>query len=78
MALPLTMACANATGDRIAQQLLPTCLPVRLAWALGLATPMSIMVAVGRGTQSGVLIKNAEARERLERATRFRSTKPAR
>ena len=34
--------------------------------ALGLATPMSIMVAVGRGAQSGVLVKNAEALERLE------------
>src|SRR5213075_261983 len=29
--------------------------------ALGLATPMSIMVGVGRGAQAGVLIKNAEA-----------------
>ncbi len=36
--------------------------------ALGLATPMSIMVGVGRGAQAGVLIKNAEALERLERA----------
>jgi len=35
--------------------------------ALGLATPMSIMVGVGRGAQAGVLIKNAEALERLER-----------
>jgi Cu+-exporting ATPase len=35
--------------------------------ALGLATPMSIMVGVGRGAQSGVLIKNAEALERLEK-----------
>jgi P-type Cu+ transporter len=35
--------------------------------ALGLATPMSIMVGVGRGAQSGVLIKNAEALEHLER-----------
>jgi Cu+-exporting ATPase len=35
--------------------------------ALGLATPMSIMVGVGRGAQSGVLIKNAEALERFER-----------
>lgn len=33
--------------------------------ALGLATPMSIMVGVGRGAQAGVLIKNAEALERL-------------
>ncbi|MFD3265613.1 heavy metal translocating P-type ATPase [Phenylobacterium ferrooxidans] len=35
--------------------------------ALGLATPMSIMVGVGRGAQGGVLIKNAEALERLEK-----------
>ena len=34
--------------------------------ALGLATPMSIMVGVGRGAEAGVLIKNAEALERLE------------
>jgi Cu+-exporting ATPase len=36
--------------------------------ALGLATPMSIMVGVGRGAQSGILIKNAEALERMEKA----------
>ncbi|HEY5288581.1 MAG TPA: copper-translocating P-type ATPase [Caulobacteraceae bacterium] len=35
--------------------------------ALGLATPMSIMVGVGRGAQFGVLIKNAEALERFEK-----------
>jgi Cu+-exporting ATPase len=35
--------------------------------ALGLATPMSIMVGVGRGAQLGVLIRNAEALERLEK-----------
>jgi Cu+-exporting ATPase len=35
--------------------------------ALGLATPMSIMVGVGRGAQAGVLIRNAEALERLEK-----------
>jgi heavy metal translocating P-type ATPase len=34
--------------------------------ALGLATPMSIMVGVGRGAQSGVLIRNAEALERMQ------------
>jgi Cu+-exporting ATPase len=34
---------------------------------LGLATPMSIMVGVGRGAQAGVLIKNAEALERMEK-----------
>ncbi|MBV8926550.1 MAG: heavy metal translocating P-type ATPase [Bradyrhizobium sp.] len=35
--------------------------------ALGLATPMSIMVGIGRGAQAGVLIRNAEALERLEK-----------
>ncbi|MGB0085439.1 MAG: heavy metal translocating P-type ATPase [Rhodomicrobiaceae bacterium] len=35
--------------------------------ALGLATPMSIMVGVGRGARAGVLIRNAEALERMER-----------
>ncbi len=35
--------------------------------ALGLATPMSIMVGVGKGAQIGVLVKNAEALERMER-----------
>jgi Cu+-exporting ATPase len=35
--------------------------------ALGLATPMSIMVGTGRGAQAGVLIRNAEALERMER-----------
>lgn len=35
--------------------------------ALGLATPMSIMVGVGRGARDGVLVKNAEALERLQK-----------
>jgi P-type Cu+ transporter len=37
--------------------------------ALGLATPMSIMVGVGRGAQEGILIKDAAALERLEKVT---------
>ena len=37
--------------------------------ALGLATPMSIMVGVGRGAQVGILIKDAAALERLEKVT---------
>jgi Cu+-exporting ATPase len=37
--------------------------------ALGLATPMSIMVGTGKGASLGVLIKNAEALERLEKIT---------
>jgi Cu+-exporting ATPase len=35
--------------------------------ALGLATPMSIMVGIGRGAREGVLVKNAEALETLEK-----------
>ncbi len=35
--------------------------------ALGLATPMSIMVGIGKGAQAGVLIKNAEALEQMEK-----------
>jgi P-type Cu+ transporter len=35
--------------------------------ALGLATPMSIMVGIGRGARAGVLIRNAEALERMEK-----------
>ena len=37
--------------------------------ALGLATPMSVMVGVGRGAQSGVLIRNAESIEMMEKVT---------
>jgi Cu+-exporting ATPase len=37
--------------------------------ALGLATPMSIMVGIGRGAQAGILIRHAEALERAEKIT---------
>jgi P-type Cu+ transporter len=44
-----------------------TVLIIACPCALGLATPMSIMVGVGKGAGSGVLIKNAEALERMEK-----------
>ena len=39
----------------------------RVSVCIGLATPMFIMVGIGRGAQAGVLIKNAEALERMEK-----------
>jgi P-type Cu+ transporter len=44
-----------------------TVLIIACPCALGLATPMSMMVGIGRGAQAGVLIKNAEALERFEK-----------
>jgi Cu+-exporting ATPase len=44
-----------------------TVLIIACPCALGLATPMSIMVGVGRGAGAGVLIKNADALERMEK-----------
>ena len=44
-----------------------TVLIIACPCALGLATPMSIMVGIGRGAEVGVLIKNAEALERMEK-----------
>jgi P-type Cu+ transporter len=53
--------CAHAIVNAVAV------LIIACPCALGLATPMSIMVGVGRGAQAGVLIKQAEAMERLEK-----------
>jgi Cu+-exporting ATPase len=44
-----------------------TVLIIACPCALGLATPMSVMVGVGRGARAGVLIRNAEALERMEK-----------
>lgn len=43
--------------------------------ALGLATPMSVMVGVGKGAQTGILIKNAEAIEKTEKITHLLTDK---
>ena len=57
----------RSRGSRFALVAAVAVLIIACPCALGLATPMSIMVGVGRGAQAGVLIKNAEALERMER-----------
>jgi Cu+-exporting ATPase len=54
---PLAYALVNAVAVLI----------IACPCALGLATPMSIMVGVGRGAKAGILIKNAEVLERMEK-----------
>ena len=76
--VPAVMACAVLTfiawvsigpEPRLAHALVNAVAVLIIACpcALGLATPMAIMVGVGRGAQLGVLVKDAEALERLEK-----------
>ena len=76
--VPAVMACAVITfiawiafgsEPRFAHALINSVAVLIIACpcALGLATPMSIMVGVGRGAQLGILIRDAEALERLEK-----------
>ena len=76
--VPVVLGCAVATlvlwawlgpDPRYAYALINAVavLIVACPCALGLATPMAIMVGVGRGAQLGILIRNAEALERLEK-----------
>ncbi|HET9622475.1 MAG TPA: heavy metal translocating P-type ATPase [Kofleriaceae bacterium] len=62
-------AVAGPADGRLAHALVNAVAVVIIACpcALGLATPMSIMVGTGRGAAAGVLVKNAEALERLAR-----------
>ena len=61
----LTSASGNALGLALLNAM--AVLVIACPCALGLATPMSIMVGVGRGAAAGILIRNAEALERLEK-----------
>ena len=78
----VTSSCGRRVGPepRLAHALVNAVAVLIIACpcALGLATPMSIMVGTGRGAELGVLIRNAEALEVLERVTRWSWTRRAR
>ena len=67
MAFSAWMIWASAPALGLALVAAVSVLIIACPCALGLATPMSIMVGVGKGASAGVLIKNAEALERLEK-----------
>src|SRR5205085_12064063 len=60
----------DPSPDRLAKALVHAVAVLLIACpcALGLATPMAIMVGTGRGAENGILIKNAEALEALHKA----------
>lgn len=65
------VAGADHPDVNLAFQLAVSVLVISCPCALGLATPVAVMVGTGRGAENGILIKSAEAFERLEKADTF-------